>query len=453
MSKSQFDLIVIGTGPAASTVARKASELGRQVAIIESREFGGTCALRGCNPKKVYTNAAALVDQARRTSGKLARFDDIRIDWAELLAFKRTFTEPIVNKSEKSFREKGIETFHGVAAFAAPDEVQVKSQRLQGKRILVATGAKPVALNIVGAALMIDSDAFLELARLPKQVVFIGGGYISMEFGHVAARYGSQVTILEQGDRVLKKFDGDLVGKLVSWSSENNVQVLTKAEVVSVVQVASEQYCVTFKQDGVNKTIETNMVIHGAGRRPNLDGLNLEAGNVAFSQGGIQVDEHMRSTTNKSVFAAGDCADSGMPRLSPTANEEARIVATNLFSDEPEKKPDYGAVARVAFTTPAIAAVGMSERAARDAGYDLDVRHEDISNWGSVRKQGQTCAAYKILIDKATDRIVGAHLLGPCAEETINLFALAMKFQLTATDIKSTLFAFPTFAADVRRML
>jgi glutathione reductase (NADPH) len=453
MSTTNFDLIAIGTGPAASTVAKKVREHGKEVAIIETREFGGTCALRGCNPKKVYTNAAGLVDQARRVNGKLARFSDIQIDWAELLAFKETFTTPVKNRSEQSFQKKGIATFHGAASFVGPAELQVGDQRLKAKRILVATGAQPAPLQFAGAEHLINSDQFLELAELPRRVLFIGGGYISLEFGHVAARYGAEVTIIERGERILKGFDHDLVKQLAGWSAENGVQILTHTKIRSVQRGSNGQFTISHEQQGQQKSFLADLVVHGAGRVPNLDGLNLEAGNIAYDATGIQVDPFMRSLSNPVVFAAGDCAASGKPRLTPTANEEARIVAKNLFAASPEAKPDYGAIPQVAFTTPAIAAVGLSEAAARDAGFQLEIRHEDTSDWGSVRKQGQTCAGHKILIDAQTDQILGAHLLGPCAEETINLFALAMKFKLTARDIKSTLFAFPTFAADVRKML
>jgi len=452
MSESQFDLIVIGTGPSASTVAKKAAGDDKRVATIEAREFGGTCALRGCNPKKVYSNAADLIDRVRGGTGKLIQCDNVRIDWKNLLAFKCEFTEPVAEASEHSFKKRGIETFHGTASFTGPKSVRVDENELTAERIFIGVGSHPRPLEIPGGELAIHSDRFFELSDMPKRVVFIGGGYISMEFACAVARYGSEVTVLQRGEQVLKPFDSDLVAQLVEYSSEHGMRIVTQAEVDSIKDGGGDSATVHYEQAGKASTIEADLVVHGAGRVPNFEGLNLDAGDVEFSDRGIQIDSFMRSVSNANVFAGGDCVDSGKPALTPTANEEARIVAKNLFAANPEHTPDYGIIPQVAFTVPAIASIGLSQADA-ELAHDVDIRQRDTSTWGSVRKFCQTCAGYKILIDKETDRILGAHLLGPGAEETINLFALAMKHGLTATDIKSTLLAYPTFGSDVRLMV
>ncbi len=453
-TSKQFDLIVIGTGPAAGTVAKKSAEAGKSVAVIEAREYGGTCALRGCNPKKVYSNAGNLVDQARRAEGKLACFRQATIDWSQLLAFKREFTQPVLDKSEASFEKRGIATFHGTAKFTGPSTIEVDGQWLEAERIFIGTGARPVDLKIDGEKYVTRSDEFLERSVMPDHVTFIGGGYISMEFAHVVARFGSKVEVVDHNDRPLQTFDADLVAQLTRWSNGIGIQFMPNSSVVAVGNDGGDMLHVEIESnDGQRQSTTTKLVVHGAGRVPNIDELDLDAGQVRYSQRGVTVDEFMRSVSNPRVFAAGDCADHGQPKLTPVANEQARIVVKNLFSASPEKLPDYGVVPQVVFTSPCLAAVGMSEAEAKERGLDVDVRYQDTSTWGSVRKTGQDCAAYKILIDQQTDQVLGAHLLGPAAEEVINLFALAMKFKLTATDLKSTLFAYPTFGADVRRML
>ncbi len=452
MSDHSFDLVVIGTGPSAGTVAKKTAESGKSVAVIESRGYGGTCALRGCNPKKVYTNAGNLVDQARRADGKLATFSDPQIDWAKLLAFKHEFTQPVLDKSEASFQKRGIKTFHGIASFSGADTIKVDGIELRGERIFVGTGASPVPLQIDGNEHVTLSDSFLELDSIPSHVTFIGGGYISMEFAHVVARYGSQVVVVDTHERPLKHFDPDLVDQLVEWSRQIGIEFVMDAKVTGVSKTDAG-LSVSMHCGGRRQTIETQLVVHGAGRVPNIAELSLKAGNVNFGEHGIEVDETMRSVSNPHVFAAGDCVNSGMPRLTPVANEEARMVVKNLFAETPDKRPEYGPVPAVVFTSPCLAAVGLTDREAKKIHHDVEVLHQNTSTWGSVRKTGQVCSAYKVLVDPKSDRILGAHLLGPAAEETINLFALAMKFNLTATDLKSTLFAYPTFAADVRRMV
>ncbi len=452
MSEMHFDLIVIGTGPSASTVAQKSRSGDKRVAIIESREFGGTCALRGCNPKKVYTNSANLVDSVLSGRGKLVECDQLRIDWGNLLEFKRQFTQPVAEKTEASFRRDDIETFPGTASFTGPTTILVGDQHLSAERIYIGVGARPRPLNIPGGDLAVLSDDFFELSEMPKRVIFIGGGYISMEFACVVARYGSKVTVLQHAAQVLKEFDIDLVAQLVACCAKHGIDVLTHAKAQAIEPGDGKSLVVRYETANQTKSVTADLIVHGAGRIPNVDDLNLSAGQIAYGERGIEVDAYMRSVSNPAVFAGGDCADTGKPRLTPTANEEARIVVKNLFATNPSVRPDYGTIPQVAFTVPCIAAIGMSQAEA-EAAHDVDVRHEDTSSWGSVRKTGQTCAGYKILVDKKTDLILGAHLIGPAAEETINLFALAMKHGLTATDMKSTLFAFPTFASDVRRMI
>ena len=363
-------------------------------------------------------------------------------------------TGPVLEKSEASFQKRGIETFHGVAKFVGQATIDVDGQWLEAKRVFIGTGARPVHLGIHGEEHVMHSSEFFELSEIPAHVTFIGGGYISMEFAHVVARFGSKVVVIDPNDRPLQAFDPDLVEQLTRWSTEIGIEFIRKSSVVGVAKTNDGGLRVDFKSDdGERQTITTQLVVHGAGRVANIESLNLGAGDVRYSQRGIVVDEYMRSESNPRVFAAGDCADHGQPKLTAVANEQARIVVRNLFSESPEERPDYGIVPQVVFTSPCLAAVGLSEAEARDQGFDVDVRSQDTSTWGSVRKTGQDCAAYKILINKKTDHLLGAHLLGPAAEEVINLFALAMKFDLSATDLKSTLFAYPTFGADLRRML
>ncbi|EMI57550.1 regulatory protein [Rhodopirellula sallentina SM41] len=424
------------------------------MAMIETREFGGTCALRGCNPKKVYVNAGALIDRVRRSEGKLVvGSDGVKIDWGKLLQFKREFTEPVLEKTEKSYQSSGIQTFQGTPSFESPTSIVVGSERIAGEKFIVATGATPVPIDIPGAEHITTSDDFLELSELPERVVFIGGGYISMEFAHVAARCGKHVTIVERNERVLSGFDPDLIDLLTQYSKKRGIHFRLGASPASIAIASGEGDGRRYRlemDDGPD--IDAGLIVHGAGRVPNITGLGLSKAGIEFNDQGILVDEGFQSVSNENVYAAGDCAATGKPRLTPTANEEARIVVENLLESGGDQRADYGAIPKVAFTTPAIAAVGMSEEEARES-HDVDVRADDMSSWGSVRKTGDAVAGYKILVDRENDQVLGAHLLGPSAEETINLFALAMKFGLTATNIKSTLFAFPTSAADVRSML
>src|SRR3990172_9812399 len=206
----KFDLVAIGTGSAAATVASRCRSAGWEVAVVDSRPFGGTCALRGCDPKKVLVGAAEVINWNRRMEGKGIRGKGVQIDWPSLMRFKQSFVAPVPKHREESFAKAGIATFHGQACFADGTTVRVGEQTLEAKHVVIASGACPAKLGIPGEEHFITSDQFLELKKLPKQILFVGGGYISFEFAHVAARAGAQVQILHRGPRPLAGFDPDL---------------------------------------------------------------------------------------------------------------------------------------------------------------------------------------------------------------------------------------------------
>jgi glutathione reductase (NADPH) len=441
-----YDLIVIGTGSAGSTVASACRREGWEIAIIDSRPFGGTCALRGCDPKKVLVGAAEALDWARRMSGKGIIARDTRIDWPELIRFKRTFTEPVPKSREESFGKAGIDTFHGTATFVGARSIQVAEDVLEANHIVIATGARPAKMNIAGKEYLATSDEFLELEELPQRIVFVGGGYISFEFAHVAARAGAQVTILHRGSHGLERFDPDLVGRLVKWSREIGIDVQLGTSVKSIEKRQSGLIVKTSVGKG-EQEYPADLIVHGAGRVPEIDELDLARGGIEHERKGVKVNEYLQSTSNPAVYAAGDCAASGNPPLTPVAGYEGRIVASNLLHGN-QQKAEYGSVPSVAFTIPPLAAVGLDERAARKLGLNFRVGTDDISGWYASRRVAETCAAYKVLVEDGTDRILGAHVLGSHAEEHINLFALAIRQGLRASDLRDTIYAYPTHVSN-----
>src|ERR1700737_756293 len=202
----KFDVIAIGTGSAASTVASRCREAGWQVAVVDSRPFGGTCALRGCDPKKVLVGAAEAVDWIRRMKGKGIQAAKLQIDGPELMRFKRSFTEPVPKRREDGFAKAGVAAFHGRARFTGPTTVRVGEETLEGRHVVIAVGEVPADLEIPGTEHLTISDKFLGLNEPPRRVLFIGGGYIAFEFAHVAALAGSQATVLTRGSRPLAFF-------------------------------------------------------------------------------------------------------------------------------------------------------------------------------------------------------------------------------------------------------
>ena len=226
----EFDLIAIGTGSAASGVTSRCREAGWKVAIVDSRPFGGTCALRGCDPKKVLVGAAEAIDWTRRMKGSGIQVAELQINWPELMRFKRSFTEPVTKRREDDFARAGIAAFHGRARFTGPTTVQVGEETLEGRYVVIAAGEAPADLGIPGAEHLTTSDQFLELNELPRRLLFIGGGYIAFEFAHVAALAGSQVTVLHRGPRPLALFDPDLVDQLIEQTRELGIDLHLETE-------------------------------------------------------------------------------------------------------------------------------------------------------------------------------------------------------------------------------
>ena len=429
-----YDLIVIGAGMAGVAAA-----------------YGGTCALRGCDPKKILRRGAEIMDAARLMQGKGIDPGDLSINWADLMAHKRGFTDPVPDKMEKGLSGNGVETLHGAARFTGSNTLEVDGTAYQSERFLVAAGAMPRPLSFTGADLVIDSTDFLNLEALPNRVLFIGGGFVSFEFAHIAARAGANPIIVDRGARPLRGFDPDLVEMLIDRSGGIGVDLMRETEIVSVSE-ASRAFTVEVKSGDETRTIETDLVVHGAGRVAALADLNLEAAGVDYSDKGIVVAPHLQSTTNSAVFAAGDCADTdGMP-LTPVAVIEGKVAASNMLKDT-QTAPDYAGIPTAVFTVPEVARVGMLESEARDAGYDVDVRFTDTGDWYSNYRIGETSAAAKVLVDKSNGKILGAHLFGPEYGELINFFGLAIKLGLAAKQLKSMTAAYPSVGSDLGSLL
>jgi glutathione reductase (NADPH) len=449
MVERSYDLVVVGSG-VASAVASRCREAGWSVAVVDSHPFGGTCALRGCVPKKALVSAAEAIHAAQNMVGRGVRARELAIDWPELMRFKRTFTDPVPQLTEQGWSKAGVDLFHGRARFVGPTTLVVKDDRLVARRVLIAAGATPVPMTFPGAEHLTTSDQFLELDTLPPRLVFVGGGYISFEFAHVAARAGARVTILHRGARPLEGFDPDLVDLLVGQTRAMGIRVEVATDVRGI-DSRDGQLTVKGVTKGEARRFDADVVVHGAGRVPEIDDLDLETAGITRDRRGVTVNEYLQSVSNPSVYAAGDAAASGPP-LTPKAAHDAEVVSTNLLQGN-TRKADYGAIASVVFTVPPLASAGLTEDAARARGLVYRPRWEDTSQWLSSRRIGERASGFKVLVEEGTRRILGAHLLGPHADVTINIFAVAIRASLDADALKSVLFAYPTVAADIPYML
>ena len=450
MNDNTHDLIVIGTGTAAGVVASGCRKAGWSVAVIDHQPFGGTCALRGCDPKKMLIAAAEVIDGFERMGGIDTVKGEVHIDWAALQRHKRSFTDPVPDKRERAYAKQGIDAYHGRAHFSGRDTVVVDGKTLKARQIVIAAGAEPVRLPIEGAEHLALSDDFLELESLPRRIVLVGGGYIGFEFAHIAARAGASVTVLNRGPLALTGFDPDLVAMLVERTRTLGVEVRFGHE-VKAVRKRGGGFEVEAEGPNGRIVIETDLAIHSGGRAPALEALDLDAAGIAHDQGRLTLDATFRSTSNPAVYAAGDAAGGPLP-LTPVAALEAHAVVDNLLGKQ-AATVDYTGIPSAVFTLPPLARVGLLEAEARAQGLRFKVKHERVPDWYTARRVNEPCYGYKVLVEEDSGRILGAHLIGPDAAEVINLFGFAMRSGLTADAIRHAIFTYPTAASDIESML
>lgn len=447
-----LDLVVVGTGTGGQSVAYACREAGWSVTVIDNRPFGGTCQLRGCDPKKVLVGVSEVADWARRMHGKGMPGSPGTVDWPTMMAFKRTFVDGVPESNEAAFEAAGIRTVHGRASFVGPNALRVGDDVHEARHVVIASGARHAPLGIPGEEHLLTSTGFLDLPALPRRVLFVGGGYIAFEFAHVAARSGSEVRVVHRGPRPLEAFDPDLVDQLESTTRELGVDVVLSTAVIGV-EARGNEFVVRTRTGEEPRDFAADLVVHAAGRVPEIDDLDLDTGGVArIDGGGVEVNPYLQSVTNPAVYAAGDAAASGGFPLTPVAGMQGGIVAANLLEGN-ARTADYTGIPSVVFTTPPLARVGIDEATAKARGIRCTVRHDDTTSWYSSRRVALAHSGFKTLVEEGTQKILGAHLFGHHAEEVINIFGLAVRKGLTADDLKDVVYAYPTSSSDIGYML
>lgn len=449
-ASEQFDVVILGGGNAGIGVTGPVRRSGMSVAMIEARDLGGTCPNRGCTPKKVLVAAGHALHEIERASVHHIAVGKPRLDWAALIDREKDMIKDIPENLARGMERRKVEVIKGQGTFASRNTIRVGDRLLQARHIVIATGSKPRPLPIPGAEYMITSEEMLSERELPGSVIFVGGGVISLEFGHVYARAGAGVTILEALPQLLPAMDTDAVTQLRTESERLDIRIRT-AVTVKKIEPIDGRFRVTFDHGGIEQTLDANRVVNGAGRIANVDRLDLAAGNVAHTNGRVAVDEHLRSTSNPIVHVCGDAVPTS-PQLSPIATYEGELVGRNIV-EGPKYRPDYASMATSVYTTPPLAAVGLTEHAARQQGRAVDVHVNDMLGWFSARTYAETVAWSKVIVEKTSDRILGAHFVGHAGQELINIFGLAMRFGITATQIRENIYAYPTFASDLKHML
>jgi glutathione reductase (NADPH) len=448
-----YDVLVVGSGTAGQTAAYELRGYGLEVALADnSGRPGGVCALAGCQAKKYFYEVTEAVARAQHLIGKGIQTSPVG-DWAAILDQKNAFTVNIPDNTINGLNEAGIDYYEGTAHFIDSDTIAVDDEPLKPRYVVLATGATPMPLSFDGSHHLLTSDQFLDLRELPRRIVFIGGGFISFEFAHFAARLAPidrQITVLEVAPRPLGPFDSEMVDLLVTASADDGIDIRCNLQIESIDR-QGDTYTVHLV-DG--STIGADMVVHGAGRVPNIASLALRQAGVEHDRRGITTDAQMR-TTHPRIFAVGDCA--ATPQLARVADYEALVAATNILAEANGGKPqaiDYQAVPAILFSYPQLGMVGQTEDALKQAGTPYIKGAAKNLRWPTYRRIGMEHAAYKVLVDP-NQHILGAHFLSDNAAGLVNTVKHAILNGQTVDDLynQSIMTPYPSRESDLTYML
>ncbi len=440
MSDFDFDLFTIGAGSGGVAGSRRAASYGAKVAIAEAVRVAGTCVLRGCVPKKLLVYGVHLHDEFEDASGYGWTVGERSLDWAKLIAAKNKEIDRLHGIYMKMLQDAGVTVINGWAEIVGPNEVRVGDKTIRARHILIATGGRPEKPSIPGIEHAITSDEALELTKLPRRMVIVGGGYIAVEFAGIFNSAGVEVTEMIRGDAILRGFDGDIRSHLTAEMQKRGIKIRPGIRVTRIDK-AGESYRLTADN---GETFETDLVMYATGRVPNTGRLGLDAVGIHLNKrNAISVDE-WQQTTAPGIYAVGDCTD--RINLTPVAIAEARGVAETLFNNNPCKM-DHHDVPSAVFSQPPVGTVGLSEEAARQVG-PVDVYRAAFRPMKFVLPGRDERTMMKLVVERAGGRVVGAHMVGPDAPEIIQGLAIAVKAGITKTQWDRTVAIHPTAAEE-----
>jgi len=441
--QQNFDLIVIGAGSGGVRLARMSAAKGAKVAVVESRYLGGTCVNVGCVPKKLFvygSHAGEDIADAEGYGWSLPK-DQVRFDWARLVANKNAEIERLNGIYGRLLENAGVTIIEGSATLADANTVVVGDQRYSAKHITVATGSWPVIPDVPGKECILSSNEMFYLPQLPRQAVIWGGGYIAVEFAGILAGLGVETTLLYRGDLFLRGFDGDIRWFMAEEMKKRGIDLRFNTTIESVENVET-QYHVRLS-DGTR--LVTGLVMAATGRRALVDGLGLESLGVEMTDSGhISVDRHFQ-TSVPSITALGDVI--GTPQLTPVALGQGMVLSRRLFGDG-QGEMDYNSIPTAVFCQPNIGTVGLTEEKAREVGHKLRIYRSEFKPMKHTLSGRNERALMKLVVDDKSDRVLGAHMVGPDAGEITQGLAIAIKAGATKAQFDSTVGIHPTSAEE-----
>ena len=435
-----YDLFTIGAGSGGVAGSRRAAAYGARVAIAEDRRVGGTCVLRGCVPKKLLVYGTHFAEDLADARGYGWNVDGARLDWADLIAAKNRETDRLNGIYVKLLTDSKVTIIDGRARIVAPNTVEIGGRRITSRHILVATGGHPEFLPIPGADLAIDSDQALDLTVLPRRIAILGGGYIAVEFAGIFRAAGAEVTQVIRADRVLRGFDDEIRTHLQGELEKKGIRILAGREALRIDRVPNGLKLSL--KDGTS--LEIDQVMMATGRRPNTRDLGLEQIGVTLNKAGAVAVDEFQATTVPGIHAIGDVTD--RVNLTPVAIAEGRGLAETLFNGNPTKF-DHGCIATAVFSQPPVGTVGLSEAAAGQLG-PVDIYRAVFRPMKHTLSGREEKTLMKLVVDRTSQIVVGAHMVGADSPEIIQALAIAVKAKLSKRDFDRTVAVHPTAAEE-----
>lgn len=442
-----FDLVVIGGGSGGVRAARIAASHGASVAVVESYRMGGTCVIRGCVPKKLMVYASRFPQEFEESRGFGWTLGEARFDWPTLKANRDREVARLEAIYTRNLESAGVTVFESAGVLQDAHTVRLADGRLlRGERLLIATGARPDdGPGIPGAELAIDSNGFFELDHLPRRVVVQGAGYIALELACVLRLLGAEVTLVVRAEQILRGFDDELRAHLSAELVATGLQFLFGRQLASIARTDGTLQATLDN----GQVLEADCVLRAVGRRPNTDGLGLEAAGVALdARGAVQVDAQAR-TNVPHIHAVGDVTN--RVNLTPMAIREGHAFADTVFGKTP-RTVDYRLIPSAVFTTPEAGVVGLTEAQALQQHPHLDVYRTAFRPMKSTLSGHAARIFMKLLVDRDTDRVLGFHMVGPDAGEMAQLVGVTLQLGATKAAFDATLAVHPTAAEELVTM-
>src|SRR5436190_12953889 len=440
---ADFDLFVIGAGSGGVRAARVAAAYGARVAIAEEHKIGGTCVIRGCVPKKLLVYGAHFAEDLDDAAMFGWDIPQKRFDWpvlrdnvlAEVGRLEGAYTETLTNHD--------VAIFHDRAVLTGANALEVGGKAFKADKILIATGARPLMPLVEGIEHAISSNEVFHLEELPKRIMIAGGGYIANEFAGIFNEFGTHVTLVNRSDVILRHYDQQLVDRLIQISLRKGIDFKFNATIDRIEQQGNGKLHVAMT--GCDD-MEVDQLLFAVGRRPNIENLGLEVAGVELGdKGQIKVDSDSRTSVS-SIFAVGDVTD--RVQLTPVAIREGQAFADTFFGSKPTRL-DYGCIPSAVFSHPPLAGVGLTEGEARNRLGSVKVFTSDFRAMKNVLAGRNERSLYKLVVDGATDEIVGLHMIGPDAPEILQAAAVAVKAKLKKSDFDSVVALHPTMAEEL----